>query len=136
MDLLARREHSLFELERKLAQRGLPPELIEPALEQLVAEGLLSDRRFAESFVSARVRKGQGPVRIAGELARRGVDGALAEQALAEAGCDWAEQARQVRAKRFGRNPPGDFPERARQSRFLQYRGFTGDQIRAAFGDN
>jgi regulatory protein len=35
-----------------------------------------------------------------------------------------------VRRKRFGDEPPQDYKERARQSRFLQYRGFTSDQIR------
>jgi len=42
--------------------------------------------------------------------------------------------ARAVRRKRFGAAPPSDFRERARQARFLEYRGFDGDQIRAALG--
>jgi len=136
MDLLARREHTLLELRRKLDSRGLPAELVETALAQLTGEGLISEQRFAESFVGSRARRGQGPVRIRGELLQRGVDEALADQALDDAGCDWVELAREVRGKRFGRGMPESYPERARQSRFLQYRGFTGEQIRAAFGDN
>jgi SOS response regulatory protein OraA/RecX len=31
-------------------------------------------------------------------------------------------------------SPPGDYHERAKQARFLQYRGFSSDQIRAALG--
>ena len=37
-----------------------------------------------------------------------------------------------MRRKRFGADPPSDFRERARQARFLEYRGFSRDQIRAA----
>jgi len=136
MDLLARREHSMLELRRKLDSRGMPAELVQDALAQLAEEGLISEQRFAESFVSARVRRGQGPVRIRGDLLQRGVEEALAEQALEAADCDWLELAREVRRKRFGRAQPESYPERARQSRFLQYRGFTGEQIRAAFCDN
>jgi SOS response regulatory protein OraA/RecX len=31
-------------------------------------------------------------------------------------------------------SPPGDYAVRARQARFLQYRGFSNEQIRAALG--
>ncbi|HVJ29103.1 MAG TPA: RecX family transcriptional regulator [Gammaproteobacteria bacterium] len=37
-----------------------------------------------------------------------------------------------MRAKRFGPELPRDYAERARQARFLQYRGFDSAQIRAA----
>jgi regulatory protein len=42
--------------------------------------------------------------------------------------------AREARRKRFGSAGPADFRERARQGRFLQYRGFSSEQIRAALG--
>ena len=34
----------------------------------------------------------------------------------------------------FGDEPPAEWKERARQARFLQYRGFSADQVRAALG--
>jgi regulatory protein len=34
--------------------------------------------------------------------------------------------------KKFGRSRPAEFRDKARQMRFLQYRGFEPDQIRAA----
>src|SRR5690606_12946791 len=95
-------------------------------------ERLQDDARFAESLVSARIRQGKGPVRIRLELAERGIDPALAEQALAECGEDWLALARRVRERRFGAELPADFPGKARQMRFLQYRGFEPDQIAAA----
>jgi regulatory protein len=136
LDLLARREHSRLELERKLAARDYEPELIGETLDQLQRENLQSDERFAESFVQARAARGQGPVRIRMELAERGVSGA--DACLREAGLDWAALARETRIKRFGKAVPGDFKEKARQMRFLQYRGFSHDQITAAleFGND
>ena len=136
LDLLARREHSRLELERKLAARGFEPDLISEALDQLGRENLQSDARFAASFVQARAARGQGPVRIRMELAERGVGGA--DTYLRAAGLDWAALARETRIKRFGKAVPGDFKEKARQMRFLQYRGFSHDQITAAleFGDD
>ena len=136
MDLLARREHSVLELRRKLHKRDMSGELVEQALLDLVEDGLLHEGRFAESFVSSRITKGQGPLRIRADLSERGVRESLIEQALAESECDWFELAARVRLKRFGSDAPRDFPERAKQSRFLQYRGFTSDQIRSAVGDN
>jgi len=135
MDLLARREHSRLELRRKLGARDLPDELIEQALDDLQQDGLLSDQRFAESFAGSRLRRGQGPQRILAELRQRGVVDALAEQALASLGADWLATARAVREKRFGRAVPQDFKERARQARFLQYRGFSAEQAMAATGE-
>ena len=57
----------------KLIAREFDADEVDLAIERLVDEGLLSDARFAEAFVSARLRKGQGPTRIRGELKQRGV---------------------------------------------------------------
>jgi regulatory protein len=72
-------------------------------------------------------------VRIAADLRRHGLAGELIEAALAS-GPDWHELARIARIARFGPKPPGSWAEKARQARFLQYRGFSSDHIRAATG--
>ncbi|HET8699341.1 MAG TPA: regulatory protein RecX, partial [Gammaproteobacteria bacterium] len=74
LDLLARREHSRLELERKLGARGFVPEVIATALNHLEQSGALAGDRFTESFIRSRAARGQGPVRIRAELAARGVD--------------------------------------------------------------
>jgi len=132
MDLLARRDHSRFELERKLVARGFELDTVRDVLEALAAERLLADGRFVESFIAGRIRKGQGPVRIRGELLQRGISDADATEGLSSVEADWSQLAAAVRAKRFGSQRPADFKERARQAKFLQYRGFESDQIRAA----
>ena len=128
MDLLARREHGRMELSRKLRSRGAPPDLIEPALERLADEGLLSEARYLESFVRMRANAGYGPLRIREELTQRGLLREEIEQALRDSGFDWNEQLREVWLRKFG-ELPGDQRERARQGRFLSYRGYPLDSI-------
>jgi regulatory protein len=132
MDLLARRDHSRLELARKLAARGFETDVVAATLDDLERDGLLQEARFVESFISGRIRKGQGPVRIRAELAQRGIDEAGVADGLAAVTTDWGELAAEVRAKRFGAESPADFKTRARQAKFLQYRGFEPEQIRAA----
>lgn len=129
--LLARREHSARELAFKLVRRGVPEALAEAVIDGLTQEGLQSDARYAESWVRHRVEQGYGPLRIRAELRERGVPDHLAGPALAEAETeiDWAEQARQAWARRFG-GAPADLRERARQQRYLERRGFAAGHIR------
>lgn len=133
MDALARREHSRNELARKLAARGYDAGLVAEVLDALTAEKLQSDERYAESFVVAHEQRGQGPVRIRAGLLERGVDEALVERALGRLEVDWDRRAREVRRKKFGPEAPADFPDKARQMRFLAYRGFSAEQIDSAF---
>lgn len=132
MDYLARREYGNQELKRKLAGAGFLAEAVDPAVEQLVADGLQDDRRFVEAFVQSRISQGKGPVRILVDLSQRGIHSNLSDDVLADLDADWWSLAREVRRKKFGRSLPRDFTEKARQMRFLQYRGFLPEQISAA----
>ena len=134
MDLLARREHSVAELRTKLIAREFDADEVDSVVTRLSEEGLVSDERFAEAFVSSRVRKGQGPLRIRVELERRGVAGDFITTCLEQGGIDWDGLARSVRVKKFGSVRIGNYREWARQAKFLQYRGFTGDQISHVLG--
>ena len=132
LGLLVRREHSERELRFKLERRDYKPAVIDEVLSQLVDDGYLSDARFAEVFVRSRHERGTGPLKIRAELRERGVDEGMVEDAFRELGADWFDAARRQRDRRFGVTPPQDFRERARQMRFLQQRGFSGEQARAA----
>ena len=135
LDWLARREHSLAELRVKLEARNYSREEIDRTVGDLAREGLASDERFVESFVATRKRKGQGPVRIRTELERRGIAAELIVTQLEVHVADWDELARSVRRKKFGAGAPRDYREWTRQARFLQYRGFSGEQIRRVLDD-
>ena len=99
-------------------------------LDQLTAERLQSDQRFAETYLHSRVQKGYGPVRLEQELYERGIEAQLIQSSLDGLDADWMDVLQSVRQKKFGRNLPAEFNEQAKDSRFLQYRGFTTDQIR------
>jgi regulatory protein len=131
--LLARREHSRRELARKLAARAFRADVVASTLDRLEQSGLLDGQRFIESFIESRVARGVGPRRIRAELIERGIAAGAADAALTRSAPDWPAIARRVRRKRFGADGPMDFKERARQARFLEYRGFAGDQVDAAF---
>ncbi len=134
MDYLARREHSRAELVHKLAQKGYPDDEIDRQLARLAEEGLQSDWRFAESFAAQRARNGFGAMKIRYELERRGVAGALIDEALSPWRDSWLELAREQRERHFG-DWPEDYRERARQSRYLQQRGYDFDVINRIFSD-
>jgi regulatory protein len=130
--LLARRDYASGALCERLAARGFEVGATAAVVAELQREGIVNDARYAQNYVAYHAGRGEGPLRIASELRRRGVSGGLIEAALAE-GPDWGALARQVRSARFG-GPPSSWAEKARQARFLQYRGFSSDHIRAATG--
>jgi regulatory protein len=133
--LLARREHSIEELRRKLLIKGYPAETIEPVVQKLAGKRLVSDERFVASFVHHHAKRGQGPLRIRAELRQQGISVSQVEEALRSAEVDWVQLAREVRRRKFGATSPRGLGERAKQARFLQYRGFDAEQLRAAFRD-
>lgn len=137
MDLLARREHSMAELRVKLLRRFGSAGDVEAAIERLSAEGLQSDRRFAELLLRSRIERAYGPFRIRQELAQKQVGEEIIDEAFAAAAGElaggWEQIARRAWSKRF-RALPADFAERQRQARYLQQRGFDHDTIRRVLG--
>ena len=133
LGFLARREYSVLELRNRLARQGYSEEAVGTAIAELLAAGTLSDQRFAATYASLHAGRRQGPVRIAADLRRVGVAVELIQSALTDV-TDWAATARALRIRRFGAKSPATWSERARQARFLQYRGFSSEQIRSALG--
>jgi regulatory protein len=128
LELLARRDYTRAELERKLAPLADARELAS-LLDELTAQAWISEARLAEQYVHSRGQR-FGPARLRAALLERGVSEPVIVAALAEASRDELETARAVRARRFA-NAPRTLAERARQVRFLQSRGF-GTEIALA----
>ena len=151
MDLMARREHSRFELAQKLRKKCARVAsakdvasandnagtqdidgLVEEVLDHLASDQLLSDRRFVESYISYRQRSGFGPLKVNAELRERGISDELARAAMQPLDDSWHAIASRERRKKFGDDLPATKQAIARQQRFLQYRGFSIEHIRSA----
>ena len=133
--MLARREYAAAELQAALVRKGYATDVVAEAVAELIGERLIDDNRYAEALVRQLAGRGQGPSRIRRQLAEAGLSAALVARVLDE-GPDWHAMARQVRIRKFGAETPADWPSRARQMRFLQYRGFSNDHIGSCLGDD
>lgn len=131
--LLARRDYGSAELRERLLAVPFALSAVETAIAALENAGFLDDGRYAEHFVAYHSGRGQGPRRIRLEMRGKGLPEHLVTGAIDEAAPVWAERAQALRRRRFGVEAPGTLEERARQSRFLLYRGFTPAQVRLAF---
>jgi len=131
--LLARREHSEFELRQKLSVRKFEQVDIEAAVERLLEKNYLSDSRFAISTCRYRANRGYGWRYITNELKQKGVCSIIIQELRNNCEIDWYLQAELAYNKRFGesrvKDPKQAQKEQAKKIRFLQYRGFSHDEI-------
>ena len=81
--LLAIRMRTRRELADRLRRRRIPPEAVDPLLDELERAGLLDDTRFAEAWVRRRIDLlPSGPVRLREELFKKGVAREVINQTL------------------------------------------------------
>ena len=128
--VLTRKEYSKKDLIEKLALYAQNREEVIELVEELAQENYQSDRRVAEMVVRSQIRKGKGPNRIKLALQTKSIDKDLAKKDIAEV--DWYEQAYQLKVKKYGVDVATDSKLKAKQIRFLQYRGFEMDAIMKA----
>ena len=127
LKLLAGREHSRRELERKLAPHETEPGQLKTALDELQARGFIDEQRVVDSLLHRRsARLGAG--RIKQELQAKGLDAERVAVAVASLKASEVERAREVWRRKFGELPQ-DAAQRAKQARFLAARGFGGETI-------
>lgn len=125
--VLTRKEYSKAELIEKLALYAESRDEVITLVEELSAQHYQSDQRVADLMLSSQKRKGKGPNRIKMALKTKKIDSALIADELKET--DWAEQAYQLKVKKYGTSVERDPKIKAKQMRFLMYRGFEIDAI-------
>lgn len=136
LDWLARRDYSRVEITRKLRRKfgkdvGEGDKVdadITEVLSWLEEHRFLDESRYIGVLIRSALERGHGLLRLRQDMKQRGLTSSLVDQALAGLEVDWFEQARSLRERRFGLKPVVDQKEKARQLRFLQYRGFTAEQ--------
>jgi regulatory protein len=125
--LLAGREYSRAELERKLAQHEETPGQLAQVLDELQAKDFISEARVVESVINRRQAK-MGSARIKQELLGKGLGKEAVLDAMAGLKATELARARALWQKKFD-EPAADAAGRAKQMRFLAARGFSGDVI-------
>ena len=100
LGLLAVRQRSRRELERRLVQAGFEPDAVADELDRLEQVGLIDDEAFARAVVESRMGcRGESRRVVAGKLAQAGVAGDVAIAALDEAPEAEEERGRTARAR-------------------------------------
>lgn len=141
--MLSRRDYGTIELQRRLARRIRERDretqtitddsYLSQVMTHLRENNYIDDNRVVYSFFRRYLNKSYGPLRIRQELRAKGFPNEIIERLFEEDETDWYLLCQEVQEKKFGGSKPKDFKEKAKQIRYLQYRGFTSDYINALF---
>lgn len=133
---LSRRELSAYDLKQKLLAKGCDNDKVNELLSEFAEKGYQSDERCAYMIIRESVRKNRGRTHIKNALKQARLDLPYEfDELIAQAGVsvldderdeqvNWLKLAAQARTKKYGDTIPTTPKEKARQLRFLQYRGF------------
>ena len=134
MDYLARREHSAFELRRKLSRKypEADPQVMDAVLDKLRADKLQSDTRFTTAFIRYRKSRGFGYHHLKADLDSRGIAASLIDEYLWDDDGDWLAIAGVLVGKKLRGNEKIGFGSQQHRKirRFLESRGFSAEETR------
>jgi regulatory protein len=123
--LLARREHTRQELERKLTPHAGSSEELQGLIAGLKQKNQQSEERYAEARARQLARK-YGAAKIRQDLKSKGVPEELIARFSSPQ--DELQKARDILERKY-RSPAATREERAKRARFLQSRGFSSEII-------
>ena len=124
--LLGVREYAVRELIARICKKWPKALEAEKVVGEMVSENLVSDERYAESFVRSRRKKFQGPIKIRAAMGSKGVGDAIIASALSDTDESWIDLA----AQWLGRSGyvSSSIQQRAKFYRRLINRGFSHSQ--------
>ncbi len=132
---IAFRPRSVSEVRQRLRRAGIDGGIVESALESLIADGLLDDKRFADAWVENRAAfSPRSPRLLQMELRRKGVDRETVDESMEQAsGSDETALAVETGRRRLHKYRQTDRREFDRAlGSFLARRGFSADATRGA----
>lgn len=151
--IVAKREHSVTELKRKLTTKGYPKTEVADLIAQFTEKNYVNDERYAAARARTRAENSKwGQGRIKQELAQNGIDKALTGATLEDLSerHDWFAAATNLLQRRFPKpiatlndlDPSLNRQEalkdiqkeKARRLNFLLRRGFNMSQALHALG--
>ena len=141
LKFLRYRARSADDIKEKLKQAGFSRLSVEAALRKLISLSLLDDESFARNWASSRIeQRGYGPMRVARELASKGIPKPVVDRILQEAFAhgrsDITENAKALLHKRFGSSDLTAPKTRRRAADFLQRRGYPVGVITEVLGQD
>lgn len=125
--LLTKREYSKAEFTDKLLEYAIDTEEVLALVEEFSEKNYQSDERVAQMVLSSQTSRGKGPNRVKQTLQQKKIDSAYIAQDIEEV--DWVAEAYKLKLKKFGPEITKDPKQKAKQIRFLQYRGFNMEDI-------
>ena len=140
LDLLSARAYTTRNLRRKMVQKEFPAADIEAALDRLLANGLLDDRKFAAEYARQKIVVGGASVRrVKQELARKGIEARAVDDSIAETlaneNVDQEFAIERIAMKKL--KSLGDLEEVVKRRRlfgFLARKGYDLDDIKKVLG--
>ena len=149
VQLLAQRDHSSYELTRKLTlffskkikcvEDDYPEELsqlkiqIEHVIKHCTHQHWMDDEQYIEKYIFMRANKGYGKYKISLELKQRGLSSDLNKKLLNIADINWSEIAYQQLLKKFKVIDSKNNQQKQKVVQFLTSRGFTQNDIKTAY---
>jgi regulatory protein len=131
--LLTHRNHTRFELQQKLSQRGFSKEIIEKVLSDCERWDYLNDTKTAYFFVESLIRRGLGIYRIQKAMRQKGFSCELIKRSMCEHDLlkrepELAKKALKKKESVLGKTKTGKKRKEA-LLRFLVSRGFSPSTI-------
>ena len=90
--LLKFRLRSEHELRNSLTAKNLPAPTVNQAIQYFKDTQIVNDRFFAQQWISSRLKKPFGFIRIRLELKQKGISAGIIQETIAEAARDYDEQ--------------------------------------------
>lgn len=131
--LLAKKDYSSGSLSRLLKKLTEKEEYVDRVIRRLSDNYYLNDTQLITNLIDKHTRKLHGPTRIKQEIRQKGFPQELIDQKIEESGIDWYSMAKEASIKKFFDTPPSEQKEKAKQIRYLQYKGFSMDMIFESF---
>ena len=140
MNFLARREHSFYDLKKKLINKypEINTKIIEQTISKLKTENLQSDERFTQSLVRFRKNKGFGYKYIKALLISQRIELDIIEKYLHKDEHEWICLASKLFLKKLGRKGFLKFGSKSYRkiTLYMSNRGFTPYEIHNAIRSN
>lgn len=131
--LLAKKDYSSGRMNRLLRKLTEKEEYVDRVVRHLSENHYLNDAQLIINLINQHIKKLHGPKRIKQEIRKKDLPQELIEQKIEESGIDWYSMAKEARIRKFSETQPIEQKKKAKQIRYLQYKGFSMNMIFEAF---